>query len=536
MQKFKKIITDILYISRVVDTSNKKLRILLSVFLANVNVFLDIGTIVILTALLVGKVSVDNAIVDYFVANKFFLPVIILLRFLFNFVEKTNLRKLELDIQEKLKVYLLREVFAKGNYSISDAFYFINDLTTHVSYFYGSLASLINALLQIIIYSSYLFFTNVDTVGIFFIGASILTIPTRYFTKKGREYTHIFYLLARDINTSIQKILDNLFLIKILRKTKNEVNNFSETVRGYNNAMLKNSIFGTINASIPSFVTIFTLSCLIVFFDFAKKITIDFIGIILRLFQTLGTFNQSLNRVMNSHVHMEKLYEIEKNKLLTRPDYYNVSKELEKDTALRLDNIKFSYFSSEENIFENLNLDIIKNKHTIITGPNGSGKSTLLGIFSGVLYASEGTIVSYSNNFGYIGVNPMIISGTLKENLTYGSTIDITDTVMIQAIEEFQLFNEEKEDVLELEVSNTTLSSGQMQKVSFIRAILSNVEILLLDESTSNLDDFSRALIFELLKKRKITIINCTHNPEFFEYDYQIKVDVIDNIRKLNIS
>ena len=93
MQKFKKIITDILYISRVIDTSNKKLRILLSVFLANVNVFLDIGTIVILTALLVGKVSVDNAIVDYFVANKFFLPVIILLRFLFNFVEKTTLRK-----------------------------------------------------------------------------------------------------------------------------------------------------------------------------------------------------------------------------------------------------------------------------------------------------------------------------------------------------------------------------------------------------------------------------------------------------------
>ena len=75
-----------------------------------------------------------------------------------------------------------------------------------------------------------------------------------------------------------------------------------------------------------------------------------------------------------------------------------------------------------------------------------------------------------------------------------------------------------------------------MQKVSFIRAILSNVEILLLDESTSNLDDFSRELIFKILKDQKITIINCTHNPEFFNYDNEIKIEVFNNQRRLTIN
>ena len=53
-----------------------------------------------------------------------------------------------------------------------------------------------------------------------------------------------------------------------------------------------------------------------------------------------------------------------------------------------------------------------------------------------------------------------------------------------------------------------------MQKVSFIRALLADIEILILDESTSNLDSESRNLIFDVLKRKNITIINSTHNHE----------------------
>ena len=150
------------------------------------------------------------------------------------------------------------------------------------------------------------------------------------------------------------------------------------------------------------------------------------------------------------------------------------------------------------------------------------------------MYPEKGTISSFTNNFGYIGVTPLIISSTLRENLKYGSSTKITDGSMLDMIDQFKLFNEKIENPLELSVTNTSLSSGQMQKVSFIRAILSKSEILFLDESTSNLDDDSRELIFKILKDLKITILNSTHNPEYFDYDNRIRLSVDNNKRLLN--
>ena len=93
------------------------------------------------------------------------------------------------------------------------------------------------------------------------------------------------------------------------------------------------------------------------------------------------------------------------------------------------------------------------------------------------------------------------------------------------------MFNEKADDDLDKTVNNKTLSSGQLQKISFIRSLLSDVDILLLDESTSNLDENSRKLIFELLNKSEITIINSTHNHQDFEYDEHLKIVIKDEKR-----
>jgi ABC-type bacteriocin/lantibiotic exporter with double-glycine peptidase domain len=66
-----------------------------------------------------------------------------------------------------------------------------------------------------------------------------------------------------------------------------------------------------------------------------------------------------------------------------------------------------------------------------------------------------------------------------------------------------------------------------MQKIAFVRALLSDLEILLLDESTANLDDESRDYIFDLLKSKNVTIINSTHDPEkFIEVDSYLHIDI----------
>ena len=55
-----------------------------------------------------------------------------------------NIFKLQLEVSENLKTYLLKEVYEKGNYSIADATFFITKLTEHISYFYGALSNVLS--------------------------------------------------------------------------------------------------------------------------------------------------------------------------------------------------------------------------------------------------------------------------------------------------------------------------------------------------------------------------------------------------------
>ena len=106
---------------------NKKARILLSVFLANASVLLDILIIVTFASILNNKVSYENKFVvevlEFIISTKTILPVLVFLRFLFLFLEKLNIEKLSLDVLVNLKSYLMKETFLKGNLSTSDAYF-----------------------------------------------------------------------------------------------------------------------------------------------------------------------------------------------------------------------------------------------------------------------------------------------------------------------------------------------------------------------------------------------------------------------------
>ena len=190
--------------------------------------------------------------------------------------------------------------------------------------------------------------------------------------------------------------------------------------------------------------------------------------------------------MVNSSVHVEELYKFDQEKIIKRENYYQVN--FKNKTSVSLENITFKYINSDDYLFENITLDFPKNKHTI-TGPNGSGKSTLLGIISGILYPEKGTIQLSSDSIGYVGVTPLIVAGTLRDNLVYGSSFDYKNEELIKLVNEFSLFGEKEVNNLDIQVSNQTLSSGQMQKISFMRTLLASSDIILLDESTSNLDE-----------------------------------------------
>lgn len=533
LKKFTDLYKKIVYISKLTSVGKKKLRIFLSVLLSNLAVLFDIILIVSFSTLLTDKVSYDNPLIlnglNILISSYIGLPLLVMLRFLFLFGEKMNIESLTLNVQENLKLYLMKQIFIKGNLSTNDSYFYITQVSVHVSQFYRTFAVFINSALQIIGYSLFLLFTDSEIFTFFLIGGLFILIPTRFLLKKGKYYQHVSFEEAKNVNANIQRIIDNVFLIKILKTKIIEFQNFLLSLKKFTSSQLNNVVYGALNSILPTFSTLFILTIILSSTNFVKTITIDFIGVLLRLFQSLSSLNNGLNLVINSSVHVEELYKLDKTSPSIIENNYQVNRSI--SNAIELENVSFEYLNSEEKIFKNLNLEFPKNTHTIITGPNGSGKSTILGLISGLYIANEGKVKTFSDKLGYIGVTPLVFEGTLRENLLYGNNQKIDDQQIIDLIKNFQFFPISQKINLEKKVSNKSLSSGQMQKISFMRSILNKSEILLLDEATSNLDTGTKHLIFNILKNLKITIINSTHNKDDFDYDAELKIEIKNNQR-----
>ena len=124
----------------------------------------------------------------------------------------------------------------------------------------------------------------------------------------------------------------------------------------------------------------------------------------------------------------------------------------------------------------------------------------------------------------------MILNDSLRKNLVYGNNKEVSDDELMKHLKSFKTFENEDDYNLENKISNKTLSSGQMQKIAYIRTLIYGVDILVLDESTSNLDSESKKIIYKIINDLDITIINSTHNPdELHSYDYHIKIDELSD-------
>jgi ABC-type multidrug transport system fused ATPase/permease subunit len=175
---------------------------------------------------------------------------------------------------------------------------------------------------------------------------------------------------------------------------------------------------------------------------------------------------------------------------------------------IRFQNVGFSYESGSTAILSGLNAEVEAGGQLAIVGPSGSGKSTLLALALGVLQPTEGEItidgVSPTQFSGrpnvriaYVGAEPFLIDGTVRENLLYGRSESFTDSEMIAALRAARLEDwfEETEGALDYRISENSegLSAGQKQRLSLARALLSRPNLLILDEVSANLDSKTEA-------------------------------------------
>ncbi len=535
MRNFRKVVKDILYVSKITRVGNKKLLILSVTLLSQLTAVSDIAIIAIFASIIADQftnIEFINELILFILDYPILIAVLVAFRFIFLYLQQILIKNLEYNVNLNMKTYLLEEVFEKRNYSVADTYFYVNTLSGHIAFFYSSFSGFLTSLLQIFIYASYLLVVDSRSVGLFIIGIAILIYPIKKLLDAGRNYMNNSYYKSQDANREIQRVVENMFLIKILKKDTYEMNRFEESLKGMFQNLLMNYKVGLINGFLPSFLTLTSLAVVLGFSSYAKMITLDFIGVTLRLFQSLGNLTGTMNQIINSHVHIEKFYEIDNNKIELNKNNFQIHSK----NTIEVSNLNFKYFNSDINIYNDINFSIAKDTHVVVTGPNGSGKSTLLGLLAGVLYAQKGIVKSFSDKFGYIGATPMIFESSLLENIMYGNNTNISEEEIHNYLKLLDTFKEEESYSLDRIINNKSLSSGQMQKIAFIRAFLSDTEILLLDEATANLDENSKTIIFQILKEKNITIINCTHDPESFEnVDANLKISLENEIRKLEL-
>lgn len=197
-------------------------------------------------------------------------------------------------------------------------------------------------------------------------------------------------------------------------------------------------------------------------------------------------------------------------------------------SKLIIDNVSFAY--DENKVFENVSCEIEEGDIIGIHGESGIGKSTLIKLILGVLSPDEGGIYIVDQKghkvsvdpetrsiFSYVPQGNLILSGTIIENVVFGS-----DNIDLKLVEKVIRVSQLDELINQLPAKLDTvlgegglgLSEGQVQRLSIARALYRNSEVLLLDEATSALDRETEIRVLKEIRDMGKTCLFITHRNE----------------------
>ena len=191
-------------------------------------------------------------------------------------------------------------------------------------------------------------------------------------------------------------------------------------------------------------------------------------------------------------------------------------KEIVNLDEIKFENVDFSYPNRDKNIFENLNLHFEDKKIVGLVGESGSGKSTLMKIVmkwymakNGKVFLNEDDILEIDSKklqekIAYIPQFPQIFSQSIRENLILGNE-NITDEEILEIAEKCRLKDKilSTENGLDTKINSEKIifSSGEIQRLELMRALLKKAEVYIFDEPTSNLDTLNESIILNLIRE-----------------------------------
>jgi len=202
------------------------------------------------------------------------------------------------------------------------------------------------------------------------------------------------------------------------------------------------------------------------------------------------------------------------------------------------------WFGEEDNktyALKNVSIKINSGEMLYIVGPSGSGKTTLLSIISGILRPNEGQVILKDKNLWQLDADALadvrlytigfvfqdfhlFNKLTVKENVAIPLILQkkTMDVALSEAVKRLEIVGLGKR----IELRPKKLSIGEQQRVAIARAIVTEPDLLILDEPTASLDGETGKRIISFIKtnllNEKRAIVVVTHDNRIYDYATRI--------------
>jgi ATP-binding cassette, subfamily B, multidrug efflux pump len=386
----------------------------------------------------------------------------------------------------------------------------VNDIESINEIFSDGLVPIIADLLSIICVLIAMFTMDWQLAFIALIPFPIMLIATYYFKESiNKSFQKVRNAVAA-LNAFVQEHLTGMFVVQAFAAEEREAKKFEKINREHRNANIKSIFAYSVFFPIVEIVLALAIG-LIVWYGAGQKVQsgtiISFILFLNLLFRPLRVIADKFNVLQMGIIASERVF-----KVLDNPDVADNNGTYAPPQVkgkINFENVSFAYVD-ENYVLRNVSFEAKPGETIAIVGHTGSGKTTIISLLNRLYHIQKGAIkiddkdieeYELGNLRSHVGVvlqDVFLFSGSVMENITLRNP-DISKERVIEAakmldMHDFILRLPGGYDYNVME-RGATLSLGQRQMLSFIRAILYNPSILILDEATSSIDTESEQLI-----------------------------------------
>lgn len=497
--------------------------------------------------------NIKQILIQLFSAYLFIHVLLAIMRNVRNIYINKFMATMLKDIREKLFYKVLKFKMKTYNKYNSSEIYtrLTSDADNLFQLFFGTIQILVNNVIYIVLIVLMMFFANVNLAVIGCITVIIVAFSSLKFTKKLKSIDDKILQKRDEENREFSEMYNKNKLTYLYKMQKNNINTIGKL---FNEELKLRRKYIFVHHFIYPVALVLEALGIYAILHYALNINtnISLGNIYLVLFyikecrNPLSEMFDQLERMQTCLNSLRRINSILKEKddedIYTGEDAKNLNGDIEfKNVCMRYAN---------ELVLRDISFVIKKGSKVTIAGRTGVGKTTITNIFMRLYNIESGQILingydiskisikSLRDNISYISQNPYIFEDTLRNNITLGES-NITDEQILEIVEYIgvkDIFNRFANGLDEI-IKATKLSYGELQVISFIRAIVHKANIYIFDEPTSNIDLKTERLIQNLIDKisKNSTVLIVAHRKSTLESSNKIiylkdgQVDMIVN-------